>query len=499
MSESQTVDHFLDSFVNPRSVAFFGANEELLKNMGAQQLLTLIDSGYQGPIYPIHPRLESVFGLKAYKKITDLPEVPDLAVIILPTRIIHEIFEEIGQFGVKNVVLVTAGFRETNNAKGEKELKEIAQKYGFRFLGPNCIGFINSRVVIPNKPDSMFNCTYVYYPLGQGNVSIASQSGTFACHTNLLLEERNLALAKAFSVGNEADIDICDCLEYFEQDPQTEIILLYLEEIKRGKKFRELARRITKKKPIIAIYVGGTVGGARAASSHTGSMGGNDSIFNAVFKQTGIIRVYSYEEWVDSASLFSKMVPLGAIPKGRRLAVITNSGGPAATTSDLSSRLGLNLPLFSEELQTNLRQYMPATGQTTNPVDYTFNINPANYYVQVPKVISKSGEVDAIICYGAFGDGFFQHGKIGMKIIEEKNLFAGFKMLEELMESILKDTLRTIKKTKVPIIFINLIGLPDRIFGELNRMGIPIFRFEHQAVKAMLKLVEYGESLQQNP
>mgnify|MGYP005849244305 FL=1 len=117
---------------------------------------------------------------------------------------------------------------------------------------------------------------------------------------------------------------------------------------------------------------------------------------------------------------------------------------------------------------------------------------------QLPVLISKSGEVDGIICYGAFGDGFFQHGKIGMKIIEEKNLFAGFKMLDELMESILKDTLRTIKKTKIPIIFVNLIGLPDRIFGELNRMGIPIFRFEHQAVKAMIKLIEYGEYLSQN-
>ena len=226
MSDINKTNHFLESFVNPRAVAFYGANEELLTNMGAQQLLTLIDSGYQGNIYPIHLRLESVFGYKAYKKISDLPEVPDMAVVVLPTRVVHDIFEEMGQFGVKNVVLVTAGFRESDNLKGEKELVEIANKYGIRFLGPNCIGFINTRVVIPDKPNSMFNCTYVYYPLGEGNVSIASQSGTFACHTNLAVEDRDLNLAKVFSVGNEASIDLCDCLEYLEQDPQTEVIML---------------------------------------------------------------------------------------------------------------------------------------------------------------------------------------------------------------------------------------------------------------------------------
>ena len=492
MTETQKMN-FLEHFANPHSIAFFGANEEILKNMGSQQLLNLIDNGYKGNIYPIHLRLDNVFGLKAYKKINELPETPDLAIIILPTRIIHDIFEEIGQFGVKNVVLVTAGFRETQNLKGEAELKSIANKYGFRFLGPNCIGFINTECKSSSLITSILNCTYVYYPLEAGNVSIASQSGTFASHTNFLLEERNLRLAKVFSVGNEANIDICDCLEFFESDPQTEVILLYIEEIKKGKKFMELSRRITKKKPIIAIYVGGTAGGARAASSHTGSMGGNDAIFNAVFKQTGIIRVYNYEELVDTAMLFSKTVPLGAIPKSNRIVIVTNSGGPAATMADMTSRIGLKLPLLSNELQAKMKKFMPETAQTINPVDYTFTINPLNYYLTVPKLLAKSGEIDAIICFGAFGDGFFRHGEIGKKIIEERDAFANFRVLEELLVPTFESTKKLVEKTGVPIIFINLVGTSDKIFNILNKMGLPTYRLEHQAIKSIKKLMEYGE------
>ena len=190
-----------------------------------------------------------------------------MAIVILPTKVVHDIFEERVN-SCKKCCVGHCGLLGIDNLKGEKELVEIANKYGIRFLGPNCIGFINTRVVIPDKPNSMFNCTYVYYPLGEGNVSIASQSGTVACHTNLAVEDRDLNLAKVFSVGNEASIDLCDCLEYLEQDPQTEVIMLYIEEIKRGKYFMELATRISKKKPIIAVYVGGSAGGARAVSTY---------------------------------------------------------------------------------------------------------------------------------------------------------------------------------------------------------------------------------------
>ncbi len=494
MTETQK-SHFLESFVNPRSIAFFGANEEILKNMGSQQLLNLIDGNYKGKIYPIHPRLDSVFGYKAYKKVSECPEVPDLAVIILPTRIVHEIFEELGQFGVKNVVLVTAGFRETNNLKGEKELKEIAKRYGFRFLGPNCIGFINTRCKIDSNTTCVLNCTYIHYPIAPGNVSIVSQSGTFASHTNFLLKERDLKFAKVFSVGNEANIDVCDCLEYLENDPETDVILMYLEEIKRGRIFKELAARITRKKPIIAIYVGGTACGARAVSSHTGSMGGNDAIFNAVFKQTGIVRVYNFEEWVDTAMLFSKTVPYGIIPRGNRLVIVTNSGGPAATMADMCSRLGIALPELSKELQAKLREHMPDTAQTCNPVDYTFNINPSVYYGTVPKILAKSDEIDAMICFGAYGKGFFDHGPIGVDLMKKAKVYESLDLLKEIVTPTVETTIKIMKKNQFPLIFINMVGLADENFVNLNQMGIPTFKLEHQAIIALKKLMEYGDYL----
>lgn len=494
MTQTEKV-HFLEAFTNPRSVAFLGANEEVLKNMGAQQLLNLIDGRYKGRIYPIHLRLESVFGYKAYKKISDLPEVPDLAVVILPTRVIHQIFEEIGQFGVKNVVLVTAGFRETNNLKGEKELKEIANKYGFRFLGPNCIGFINTRCKIDENTHCILNCTLISYPLGSGNVSIISQSGTFASHTNFLLKERDLHLAKVFSVGNEANIDVCDCLEFLENDPDTDVILMYLEEIKRGRLFMELAKRTTKKKPIIAIYVGGTETGARAVSSHTGSMGGNEAIFNAVFKQTGILRVYNFEEWVDTAAVFSKTIPFGMIPKGNRLVIVTNSGGPAATMADMCSRMKIELPELSEELQKKLKENMPDTAQTCNPVDYTFNINPSVYYGTVPKILAKSDEIDAMICFGSYGRGFFNHGPVGTEILEKSKIFDSMSMLKDILDVTMPGTLRVMKRNQFPIVFINIVGPTDENFPVLNEMGFPTFQLEHQAIIAVKKLMEYGTYL----
>jgi acyl-CoA synthetase (NDP forming) len=500
MTETPPQPHFLEFFLNPKSIAIYGANENLLGNMGSQQLLNIIDSGYKGKIFPIHLNLESVYEQKAYKSIKDLPEVPDLAVIILPAKIVPTIFEELGEVGVKNVVLVTAGFREVDNADGELELKKMAHKAGIRFMGPNCLGFINNNVRFSENPEDecMLNITWVTYNLGPGNVSIASQSGTFAAHTNFLVSERDLNLNKALSIGNEGDIDICDALEYFEQDPFTEVILLYIEEIKRGRKFMELAKRITPKKPIIAMYVGGTEGGSRAVSSHTGSMAGNDQIFDAVFEQTGIVRVYTVEEFMDAGQLFSKMIPLGAIPRRKRLAIVTTGGGPAATMSDKASRIGLEIPEFSEKLKEKIKKLLPKTAQgsqASNPLDYTFTINPAVLYGTVPRLLAKSGEVDAIITYGAYGPAFFNFRGPGKEVMESPQNKKLVDVYMEFVEGAVEGCRRTVKKKKVPIIYINFIGEKDEVFRYLNKMGFPTFRLPHQAVQAVYNLMKYGEFL----
>jgi acyl-CoA synthetase (NDP forming) len=499
---SKLFSHFLEAFMNPSSIAFYGANDNILRTMGTTQLLNLIDNGYRGRIYPIHPKLDQVLGLKAYKTIAEVPEVVDMAIVILPTKIIPQIFVELGEKGIKNIILVTAGFRENNNLEGERELNRLAGKYQFHFLGPNCIGMLNTHC--HHDPSnsaitSTFNCTWVSYLSGPGNVSIISQSGTIACHTFIQLPERDLHLSKSFSVGNEANIDICDCLEYLEQDPTTAVILLYIEEIKRGQKFRELVQRIVRKKPIVALYVGGTQGGARAVSSHTGSMAGRDEVFDGFFHQTGIIRAYSTEEMFDTAMILSKLVPEGTIPENNRVAIVTNAGGPGATMSDLVSRLGLKMPDFSPELKIKIAKYLPSVAKPANPLDYTFSINPAVYYDEIPTLLAKSGEIDAMIAYGAFGPQFLRRGySVKDQFLNTPTAQQEIKQYLELVQANIENSIKTRQKYRIPFIYVNPLGLEDEIFVFLNQKGFPTFKMEHRAVIAMKNFLEYGIFLKKN-
>jgi len=263
MEHSDSPPHFLCSFMNPAAVAVFGANEKIPDNMGAFQLLTLIDNGYSGKIYPIHPALPSVFGIPAYPSVLAVPGPVDLALIILSKKVVFDVLEELGQKGCRNVIMVTAGFREQHDQEGQRQLRSIKEKYGMHILGPNCIGILNTHCRYdPSLPQEapprsekscILNTTVQSYNEPPGHVSIISQSGTFVSHTFMLLRERRLALAQAFSVGNEDDIDLCDCLEYLGQDADTRVILMYIEEIKRGRRFLALVKAILPNKRIIVI------------------------------------------------------------------------------------------------------------------------------------------------------------------------------------------------------------------------------------------------------
>src|SRR6056297_2741184 len=226
--------HFLKDFVNPKSIAFFGANGNLLTNIASQQLINLFDNQYQGNIYPIHPKRDKVFGVKAYKNVLNVPETPDLAMIVVNRKYVPQIFKELHEKGTKHVILVTAGFRETGNEDAEKELNQLAEKYGIRFFGPNCIGMLNTHCHYSENDQEktcVTNCTSInYHGTGclskkdkrPGNVSIISHSGTFASHIFITAEKYVLDMSKSFSVGNEANIDIVDCLEYLERDTTTD-------------------------------------------------------------------------------------------------------------------------------------------------------------------------------------------------------------------------------------------------------------------------------------
>jgi len=482
-------DHFLHGFLNPKSVAFFGANNKG-GSLAAIQIMNLIQSDYSGNVYPIHPKLETVMGFKTYKTIADIPEIPDLVVVVLAAKSIPQVFKECGQKGVNKIVLISGGFRELSGDRKNNltsEIIETAKKYGIRFIGPNCLGVFNNWFEKINS-NSAFNIA-IWEHLKKGNFSIASQSGTLSSHIWFDPESLDLGLSKSLSIGNEANIDIVDCLEYYKDDEETEVIGLYIEELKRGKRFLELAREISPKKPIIAIYVGGSQGGNRALQSHTGSLAGDSRIFNAAFKETGVIQTDYVQEFLDIALILSNKV----LPKGNRIGIITNSGGPGAMIANNAEKHGLVVPEFSDSLQEELKAILPTNAGFNNPVDCTFDMNLPYFYITLPEILMKSGEIDALFQYGVVGfqdvmDDYLKNDKIA-KWAEFQNQ-SGEKM-DKIAEQLLQPTMKNSREYSVPIFYINPMSFTSPWSKRLRENGALLFKLWDRPVNALAKVCEY--------
>ncbi|MFX1497631.1 MAG: acetate--CoA ligase family protein [Promethearchaeota archaeon] len=482
-------NHFLHGFLNPKSIAFYGANNDG-NSLGSLQIMNLVMSGYQGKVFPIHLKLEYVMGYKAYKSIQDIPQIPELVVIVLPATIVPQIFKECGEKGVKRIILISGGFRELIGQRKNnltEEINNIAKEYGIRFIGPNCLGVFNNWYR-PEEGKKSFNI-FIWENLKRSKFSIASQSGTLSCHIWWDPLNLDLGLSRSLSLGNEANVDIVDCLEYYKDDKYTEIIGLYVEEIKRGRKFLKLAKEITPKKPIIAIYSGGTNAGNRALQSHTGSLAGSSKIYESVFKQVGIINTDYVQEFLDIALIFSK----GILPKGDRLGIITNSGGPGVMVANNAEKHGVLIPEFSESLQKELKEMLPSTASTKNPVDCTFDVTFSKFYINLPEILMKSGEIDALIQYGVYGfqdilDKYFKYDRI------VKN--AKFQQLPEekvikLAQNLIQPTIINSKKYSIPILYVNPMNLNSQWSKILRDNGAILFKLWDRPVNALAKIVDY--------
>jgi len=482
-------DHFLQGFLNPKSIAFYGANNKG-GSLAAIQIMNLIKAEYSGNVYPIHLKLDTVMGFKAYKKLSEVPEVPDLVVIVLNSKMVPQIFRECGEKGVNKIILISGGFRELIDDRKNtltEEINEIANNYGIRFIGPNCLGLFNNWYEPSNKMSS-FNIA-IWERLKKGNFSIASQSGTLSSHIWFDPENIDLGLSKSLSVGNEANIDLVDCLQYYKDDKETEVIGLYIEELKRGKEFLELARETTPNKPIIAIYVGGSQGGNRALQSHTGSLAGDSKIYDAVFKETGIISTDYVQEFLDIALILSN----GIIPKGNRIGIITNSGGPGAMIANNAEKHGLIVPELSEPLQEELKSMLPSTASFKNPVDVTFDMNLPYFYITLPEMLMKSGEIDAIFQYGVVGfqdvmDDYLKNEKIA-KYAEFQN--QSEEDMDDLAEKLLQPTMKNCQKYSVPILYINPMSFTSPWSKRLRKNGALLFKLWDRPVNALAKVCEY--------
>ncbi|MFX0032857.1 MAG: acetate--CoA ligase family protein [Candidatus Hodarchaeota archaeon] len=481
--------HFLHCFLNPNSIALYGANNKG-NSLGSFQMMNLVMSGYEGKIFPIHLKLDSVMGYKAYKSIYDVPEIPDLVVIILPAKIVPQIFEECGEKGVKRIILTSGGFRELigeHKNTYTEDINKIAKKYGIRFIGPNCLGVFNNWYG-PEERKKSFNI-FIWENLSRSKFSIASQSGTLSCHIWWDPQNLDLGLSRSLSVGNEANIDIVDCLEYYKDDKYTEIIGLYLEEIKRGRKFMELAKAITPKKPIIAIYGGGTDAGNRASQSHTGALSGNSKIYEGVFKQAGIIKTDYVQEFLDIALILSR----GLLPKGNRLGIITNSGGPGAMIANNAEKHGLLIPEFSESLQKELKEIVPPTASYKNPLDCTFDVDFSHFYITLPEILMKSGEVDALIQYGVYGfqDVLDEYLKYEQIIKNAKFQQMSKEKVNKLAEDLIQPTIINSKKYSIPILYVNPMNLNSQWSKMLRNNGAILFKLWDRPVNALAKIMDY--------
>ena len=471
--------------MNPKSIAVVGANNKPTK-MGTIQSLSVLKDGYRGKFYPIHPTEKTILGITAYASPQDLPEVPDLAMLIVPIKTVIPLLENFGKIGTKRAIVVTAGFKETGDAGQDMEnkLNEVARRYGIRFVGPNCLGVINCQIFL--------NTTVYPFPQEPGLLGFASQSGTYVTQVLPSLRKKGIRFSKAISLGNEANIDIADALEFLGEDEQTKAIILYIEGIRDGQRFIEIARKITPHKPVLAQYVGGTVSGARAGMSHTGAMAGPDFLYDGIFKQAGIIRVGSVEELYDHGWTLATQ----PLPRGRRVGVITNSGGPSSSISYTCDLVGLEVPRFSDGLQKEIRKYLQPHASSANPVDLTFDTGMEKLAITIPELVIKSGEVDALIMHGIMHSGFLR------EIYNHVSDFIGNISFEEFLnftEPVIKEVFELPRKYKMPLIISSFFGQEDSYTKGFQENNIPVFHSPEKTARALGSLYRYKLIKERSP
>ncbi len=377
----------LDAVFRPRSVAVIGASREP-GSIGGIIFANLLKHGFTGAVYPVNPKAASVQSVRAYPSITDVPDPVDLAVIVVPWQLALGTLEACGQKGVRAAVIITAGFKEVGGEGVEREraLVECARRHGMRIVGPNCLGVLNT--------EAGFQLDATFSPIHPpaGHVAFSSQSGALGLAILETALALNVGISQFVSVGNKADVSGNDLLEFWEHDENTRVILLYLESFGNPRRFRDIAMRVGRTKPIVAVKSGRTRAGQRAAASHTGSMAGADTAVEALCAQAGVIRTNTIEELFDVAMVLAHQPP----PRGRRVAIVTNAGGPGIMASDACETHGLEIPSLSEDTLKALREFLPPEASTRNPVDMIASATPASFE-KATRLLLCDPNVDAVL------------------------------------------------------------------------------------------------------
>jgi len=468
--------HPLERIMNPRSIAFYGASNNPLK-MGSMQLANLLEGGFDGQVYPVHPTEEKVMGLPAYRSIAEIGHPVDLAQLVLPTDLVPRILEECGKAGVRRAIVISGGFKEMQDGRGkerERALREIASRYGIRFLGPNCVGVMN-RVV-------SLNTTTIPDPPFGGGIALASQSGAYTSMLNPYLRAQGMGICQTISVGNEADLDLVDCLEYFRDREEVKAVGLYVETVRRPAKFIAAARETVRHKPVVAVYVGGTEAGSRSSLSHTGAVTGPDELYDGLFRQAGVIRAADMDHMLDMLWALSTLPVL----PGPRVAVVTNSGGPGTSLAYQLEKAGMEVPLFSPALQARLREMTGPLTSVLNPVDITFETNIA-IYKQLVEEAFRSGEVDGAVVYGIFGA-----ADMGTNLKKRLPELAPMEdAWDEQFLAFLPRMAEVPAEHGKPLVVMSFLGTASRTIRCLVESGLPVYTSASRCAVALRSLLDY--------
>lgn len=452
----------LEPFFHPRSVAVIGASRNP-GSIGYRVLQNIITSGYTGPVFPVNPKADVVASIPAYASVKDVPRPVDLAVIAVPQPAVLQVVEECAEKGVRALVVLTAGFAETGveGKELQKRLVEKVRGHGMRMVGPNCLGLLNL------DPRTRLNATFAPTQPLPGRVAMSSQSGALGLAIIEYARELGLGLSSFVSVGNKADVSGNDLLQYWEDDPQTDLILLYLESFGNPRRFSRIARRVGKKKPILAVKSGRTSAGKRAAGSHTAALAASDVGVDALFRQAGVIRADTLEEMFEVASFLAHQ----PLPQGRRVAILTNAGGPGILCADACEAEGLQLPLLSEESQRKLREFLPGTASVGNPVDMIASAS-ADDYRRALTVLLDDENVDAVVVI-FIPTGAAEAGAVA--------------------EAVRAGRAAATNGRSKPLLgcFMSSRGVEALLAGEDET--IPSYRFPESAARALARAVEYSE------
>ena len=448
-------------FFNPKSIAIIGASREP-KKLGHIVFSNFVKGKFKGKAYPVNLNAKSILGRKSYKSILDIPQKVDLAIIVVPASFVSLVLQECMKKKVKAVIIISAGFSETGSQgrKREDELIKIISNSKTKVIGPNCLGILDTS----SHVDTLFLSRERLGRPKKGNIALISQSGAVGSTILDWLAEEDIGISKFISYGNAMDIDESDLIEYLGEDKKTDVILVYLEGIESsGEKFIKIAKKVTKNKPIVVLKAGKTKKGMQAVSSHTGSLAGSGRIYSGAFKQASVIEADNWEELLDFSLAFSTQL----LPKGNRIAVITDGGGFGVLATDEAERQGLLLPEPSNNLKQKMLKSMPSYVSFHNPIDLTGDATAERYKIAVEECM-KSKEFDGVIAIT-----LFQVPTLGKEIV---NYLVSIK-----------------KKYKKPLLACAAGGkFSNKLSDKLIENGIPVYTTPERAVRAMKALVDFS-------